>query len=164
LVDKHLPKPNRGIFNRIPHGRDGQSHQDGDAPGAVVFIGPCVAKKAEAERYRDLVDFVLTFEELASIFVGAGINVAEVAAEAGQTAASCDGVAFARAGGVTQAVCHTVACMAPSAELKPLRAEGLADCQAVLAKMQQGILDANFFEGMVPGRLCRRAGQTAISA
>ena len=30
----------------------------------VVFIGPCVAKKDEAEMYPDLVDAVLTFEEL----------------------------------------------------------------------------------------------------
>ena len=34
-------------------------------PGAkTVFIGPCVAKKDEAEHYEDIVDAVLTFEEL----------------------------------------------------------------------------------------------------
>ncbi len=34
-------------------------------PGAkTVFIGPCVAKKDEAEYYSDIVDAVLTFEEL----------------------------------------------------------------------------------------------------
>ncbi len=34
-------------------------------PGAkTVFIGPCVAKKDEAEYYTDIVDAVLTFEEL----------------------------------------------------------------------------------------------------
>ncbi|MFV0504464.1 MAG: [Fe-Fe] hydrogenase large subunit C-terminal domain-containing protein [Lachnospirales bacterium] len=30
----------------------------------VVFIGPCIAKKDEAEHYKDIVDAVLTFEEL----------------------------------------------------------------------------------------------------
>ncbi len=30
----------------------------------TVFIGPCIAKKDEAERYGDIVDAVLTFEEL----------------------------------------------------------------------------------------------------
>ncbi len=35
------------------------------APGAkVVFIGPCIAKKAEAESYPGTVDCALTFEEL----------------------------------------------------------------------------------------------------
>lgn len=34
-------------------------------PGAhTVFIGPCVAKKDEADRYRGIVDAVMTFEEL----------------------------------------------------------------------------------------------------
>ncbi len=34
-------------------------------PGAkVIFIGPCISKKDEAERYPGLVDCVLTFEEL----------------------------------------------------------------------------------------------------
>ncbi len=36
-------------------------------PGAkTVFIGPCVAKKDEAEHYEGIVDAVLTFEELTS--------------------------------------------------------------------------------------------------
>ena len=36
-------------------------------PGAkTVFIGPCVAKKDEAEYYEGIVDAVLTFEELTS--------------------------------------------------------------------------------------------------
>ncbi len=34
-------------------------------PGCkTVFIGPCVAKKDEAQKYKDIVDAVLTFEEL----------------------------------------------------------------------------------------------------
>ncbi len=38
-------------------------------PGArTVFIGPCVAKKDEAQRYPGIVDAVLTFEELTRMF------------------------------------------------------------------------------------------------
>lgn len=38
-------------------------------PGAkVVFIGPCVAKKDEADRYDGYADAVLTFEELSGMF------------------------------------------------------------------------------------------------
>ena len=40
-------------------------------PGAVtIFVGPCIAKKAEA-REKDLqgaIDYVLTFEEMQDIF------------------------------------------------------------------------------------------------
>ncbi len=42
----------------------------------VVFIGPCVAKRFEAMR-DPLVDFVLTFEELGTLFVAAGIEVSD---------------------------------------------------------------------------------------
>ena len=34
----------------------------------TVFIGPCLSKKDEAERYGDIVDCVLTFEELSKLF------------------------------------------------------------------------------------------------
>ncbi len=33
----------------------------------VVFVGPCVSKKAEAEQYKGIVDATLTFEELTDI-------------------------------------------------------------------------------------------------
>ena len=39
----------------------------------TVFIGPCVAKKDEAQRYGDLVDAVLTFEELTLWMEQAGV-------------------------------------------------------------------------------------------
>ncbi len=41
----------------------------------VVFVGPCVAKKDEAERYRGIVDAVLTFEELTKWLEGADITL-----------------------------------------------------------------------------------------
>lgn len=43
----------------------------------VVFIGPCVTKKAEAERsgYEGIVDCVLTFQELREWFGCAGIDI-----------------------------------------------------------------------------------------
>lgn len=31
---------------------------------ATVFIGPCISKKAEADKYKGIVDYALTFEEL----------------------------------------------------------------------------------------------------
>lgn len=40
----------------------------------TVFIGPCVAKKDEAEYYEGIVDAVLTFEELDKMFSDEGIE------------------------------------------------------------------------------------------
>lgn len=49
-------------------------------PLKVVFIGPCIAKKAEAERpeYSGLVDVVLTFQELDAWLKDEGINLEEM--------------------------------------------------------------------------------------
>ena len=41
----------------------------------VVFIGPCVAKKMEAMEDFSVVDYVLTFEELAAMLVTAVISI-----------------------------------------------------------------------------------------
>ncbi len=40
----------------------------------TVFIGPCISKKAEAEKYPGAVDVVLTFEELSGLFLSKGIE------------------------------------------------------------------------------------------
>jgi iron only hydrogenase large subunit-like protein len=45
---------------------------------AVVFIGPCIAKKQEADTHSDLVDAVLTFEDLRRWMEREGINPAEL--------------------------------------------------------------------------------------
>ncbi|MDT8901000.1 4Fe-4S dicluster domain-containing protein [Anaeroselena agilis] len=149
MVEKHLPDAGERVSTTVsPMVAAAKTVKEEDPSATVVFIGPCVAKKAEARRYPDLIDFVLTFEELAAMFVGAGLNVAEIEAGAHISVASRDGIGFARAGGVTQAVCDTVAKLAPGAELKPQRAEGLADCLDMLSKMQRGSLDANFLEAM----------------
>jgi iron only hydrogenase large subunit-like protein len=42
--------------------------------GRMVFIGPCVAKRKEAQRDEE-VDFVMTYEELNCILAGMGIEV-----------------------------------------------------------------------------------------
>ena len=41
----------------------------------IVFIGPCVAKKDEAEHYKNFVDATLTFEEISAWFKRAGVEL-----------------------------------------------------------------------------------------
>ncbi len=153
MVEKHLPEAAGSVSTTVsPMIAAAKAVKAADPEAAVTFIGPCIAKKAEAGSWRQLVDFVLTFEELAAVFVGAAINLAEIEAAPHQPASSRDGVTFTLAGGVTKAVTAAAASLAPDAQLRPQRAEGLADCRAVLQKMQQGACDANFLEGMAcPG-------------
>jgi iron only hydrogenase large subunit-like protein len=46
---------------------------------AIVFIGPCIAKKTEAEQHPELLDAVLTFEDLDHWLDEEGIRLEEIA-------------------------------------------------------------------------------------
>lgn len=73
-------------------------------PEAIrVFIGPCPAKRREADK-DDLVDYALTFEELGSMLVAKGINVEDADPVATVDPASASGRGFPISGGVAGAV------------------------------------------------------------
>lgn len=72
----------------------------------TVFVGPCIAKKYEGIK-NDEVDYVLTYEELGSLFMAKDIDVAEVEGrmfDSNTATASAKG--FAVSNGVTEAVKH----------------------------------------------------------
>lgn len=149
LIEKHLPELKDNISTTVsPMVAQAKIIKSEDPDAIIVFIGPCLAKKTEARRYQGIVDFVLTFEELGSMLMGADINLAEVEAAASNIEASSDGIGFAKAGGVTNAVAQILQQTASDVELKPCRADGLAECKALFQKLKQGGLDANFVEGM----------------
>lgn len=73
-------------------------------PGSlVVFVGPCVAKRAEA-RKDEAVDFVMTFEEIASVFDGLDIEINSAQTGTFDCNAEIEGKGFAASGGVIGAV------------------------------------------------------------
>ena len=77
----------------------------------IVFVGPCAAKKLEAQRrsVKSEVDFVLTFEEMAGIFEARHIDVNTLKDDPhGVNDASADGRNFAVSGGVAQAVVNVI--------------------------------------------------------
>lgn len=119
-------------------------------PGAkVVFIGPCVAKKAEfqLEKTNGAVDCVLTFEELAALFEARSIEV-EKLEEDGLDHASSYGRSFARSGGVSAAVEEALKERGSGFAVKAVPCSGIAECKAAILKAGKGVLDANFVEGM----------------
>ena len=149
MIEKHLPSMQENVSSLVsPMVASAMEIKKNDPEGIVVFVGPCIAKKSEAERYAGIVDYVLTFEELAAMIVGAGVNVTGSEAEAFTSAASKDGNIFARAGGVLQAVENVMAQLAPDVEVQAERCEGLGNCMKVLQEIQSGKRKANFFEGM----------------
>jgi len=121
-------------------------------PGAkTVFIGPCMAKKAEAKEpdIADAVDVVITFEELQSIFEAAGINPVEAEEEISEHSSSA-GRIYARAGGVSLAVKNALERIneKKSGEMKTHVACGVKECKAMLERIEAESNEYNFFEGM----------------
>lgn len=121
-------------------------------PNAVtVFIGPCVAKKAEAREsdIADSTDFVLTFQEIQDVFDYAGINLAEME-EDDRDHSSRAGRIYAGTGGVSEAVRSTVSRINPGKPItvKTRHADGVPACKQMLNDILEGNGNANFFEGM----------------
>lgn len=121
-------------------------------PGAVtVFIGPCIAKKAEA-READIaidVDYVLTFLETEEIFNALGIKPTELPMQ-DKDHSSRLGRIYAYAGGVSEAVASTVHKISPNRniQIRTMAADGVPACRQMINGLTEGRRDANFFEGM----------------
>lgn len=117
----------------------------------VVFIGPCIAKKAEAKEkdIRDAVDAVLTFAEVKQIFEATGINPAEMQ-DISSGHSSAAGRIYARTGGVTKAISDTLEQLRPDKiiGIKAVQANGIKECKDLLRSITSGDIRANFFEGM----------------
>ena len=149
MVNKHLPELKDHVSTVVsPMVASAKMIKAADPDAVVVFIGPCLAKKVEAIHYPESVDFVFSFEEMESLFIGAGINLSRIPETEYVTTASRDGNAFAKAGGVVQAVIDATAKINPDLVVKPYRAEGLHNCKVALMQLKAGNVDANFFEGM----------------
>ncbi len=121
-------------------------------PDAItVFIGPCMAKKAEAKEkdIKDAVDHVLTFQEIQEVFELAGINPA-LLNEDDREHSSTAGRIYAYAGGVSQAVKGCLEKLRParSLPLKATCADGVPACRELIDHVLAGDITANFLEGM----------------
>ncbi len=115
----------------------------------VVFIGPCTAKKAEAqlEKVKPYVDAVLTFEELQALFDSRDIDITALDEDVLDNA-SYFGRIFARTGGLSDAVVQALKEQNIDFPLKAIPCDGIEACRTALLKKRKNVLDANFIEGM----------------
>ncbi len=115
----------------------------------VVFIGPCTAKKAEAqlETVKPYVDVVLTFEELQALYDSKDIDITTLEEDVLDNA-SYFGRIFARSGGLSDAVAQGLKEQGIEFDLKPVACDGIEECRMALLKKKKNVLDANFIEGM----------------
>ena len=123
--------------------------KDTTANAKVVFIGPCTAKKAEAqnEKVKPYIDAVLTCEELQALFDSRDMDITALE-EGVLDNASYFGRIFARSGGLTDAVAQGLKEQEIDFALKACTCDGIEACRVALLKKSKNLLDANFIEGM----------------
>ena len=102
----------------------------------TVFIGPCVAKKDEAEYYEGLVDAVLTFEELTNWLKAEGVELEQEVENTPESRARF----FPTTGGVLK----TMAQDAPGYTYLAL--DGVENCIAALKEIESGKIHRCFIE------------------
>lgn len=137
----HNPSPMTAIAKYI---------KKNDSPCKVVFIGPCTAKKGEAQRenVKEFVDVVLTFEELQALFDSRDIDITSLPEDVLDNA-SYYGRIFARSGGLSDAVAEALKEHGiEDFDLKPIPCDGIEACRAALMKKARNLLNGNFIEGM----------------
>ena len=135
--------------NLSPMGALAQYIKSKDEDAKVVFIGPCTAKKAEAqlESVKPYVDAVMTFEELQALFDSRDFDINTFGEDVLDNA-SYFGRIFARSGGLSDAVVQGLKEQNIEFNLKPIVCDGIEECRVALLKKSKNVLDGNFIEGM----------------
>ena len=106
-------------------------------PGAkTVFIGPCVAKKDEAEYYEGIVDAVLTFEELDNMLKDAGVKL-EAETDASENSRARF---FPTTGGILKTMAQD------QAGYTYLAIDGVENCMTALNDIRSGKIHKCFIE------------------
>lgn len=142
-ISGHLPA---SVSPMIACGRIAKKLHEGCK---TIFVGPCLAKKAEV-REPDLVgdiDCVLTFQELQDIFEALEVDFAGMEEDENEHSAAA-GRMYARTGGVSLAVKECVNSIDEQYELRPACACGVPNCKQMLQEILDGKAEGNFFEGM----------------
>jgi [FeFe] hydrogenase (group B1/B3) len=120
-----------------------------DETAKVVFIGPCTAKKAEAqlEHAKPYVDVVLTFEELQALYDSKDVDITTLGEDVLDNA-SYFGRIFARSGGLCDAVAQSLKEQNIDFQVNPVVCDGIEECRMALLKKSKNALPNNFIEGM----------------
>ncbi|MBR5504751.1 MAG: 4Fe-4S binding protein [Clostridia bacterium] len=102
----------------------------------TVFIGPCVAKKDEAEHYEDIVDAVLTFEELTNWLKEENIEINRQKDSSPESRARF----FPTTGGILKTMAHS------SNGYTYLALDGVENCISALRDIENGKIHKCFIE------------------
>ena len=105
-VRKHIPELKRFVAKTGTPLAMTAARARREHPSALnVFIGPCIAKKQEGMDNDD-VDYVLTFEEFATMLEAYGIDLKDLAGEKADLEGGALGRGFPVTGGLYKAISH----------------------------------------------------------
>ena len=110
----------------------------------VVFVGPCIAKRKEAQRDEE-VDFVMTFDEIGALMEAYDINTEFVQPYTMEVATVREAQGFAQAGGVMGAVKAFLKMEVNGIQMADLNKKNIA---ALRAYAKTGKVPAKFIEVM----------------
>ena len=125
----------------------------------TVFIGPCVAKKDEAEQYIGTVDAVLTFEELDNMLNEMGIKIENKSDSNNESRARL----FPTTGGILKTMTERMP------EYNYLAIDGVENCIAALRDIEAGKIHKCFIEmsacigSCISGPVMSKNGHSTIS-
>lgn len=137
LIQKYFPQNLKYLADVLSpmqaHGLDIKRRHNG---ARVVFIGPCLSKKDEAEMYRGAIDCVLTFEELSRWLDQAGVSIEAEPAGPGHGRARL----FPTVGGILRSM------YCQNEDYTYMAIDGVENCMAALRDIAAGGLRKCFLE------------------
>ena len=144
LVQKYYPKALPYLANvlspMLAHGKDIKERYGKDTK--VVFIGPCISKKDEADKNPEFVDAVLTFEELEDWFDQEEMTIAD------KLTSSYEEKTKARLFPTCGGVLATMECK--NKDFEYIAIDGIDECKDVL----QDIIDGNIHKCFIEMSAC----------
>lgn len=122
LAARHLPEVKPFVSHtRSPMIYSAQIEKEANPDAVIVFVGPCLAKRYEA--YHDTnIDYVLSFEEVGTMFVANGVNPMEKSELQLDSSINPTSRGYAATAGVMHAVAVEIG---DRAEVRPIVIDGI---------------------------------------
>lgn len=141
LAARHLPEVKPFVSHtRSPMIYSAEIVKQQNPDAVIVFVGPCLAKRYEA--YHDPnIDYVLSFEEIGTMFVATGVNPMEPSDKVLDPEINPTSRGYAATSGVMHAVAVEVG---DRAEIRPIVIDGIT---------KQSIRDLKSYAKSCPGNM-----------
>lgn len=138
LIQKYFPKALKYLANVLsPMQAHCSDIKKRNPQAKTIFIGPCLSKKEEADRYKGIVDCVLTFEELTNWLNDEGIELEKVEEKANVHSKTR---LFPTTGGILK----TMNCS--ESDYNYLAIDGVESCINTLKDIENGSISKCFIE------------------